>query len=35
MLPTLDVAAWLRELKLEQYDGEFRDNAVDGEVFPT
>jgi SAM domain (Sterile alpha motif) len=34
MPPTLDVAAWLRELKLEQYDAAFRDNAVDGEVLP-
>jgi len=35
MPPTLDVAAWLRELKLEQYDAAFRSNAVDGEVHRT
>src|SRR5690348_5078476 len=32
MVPTIDVAAWLRELKLEHYEAAFRDNAVDGEV---
>ena len=32
MAPTIDVAAWLRELRLENYEAAFRDNAVDGEV---
>jgi class 3 adenylate cyclase/tetratricopeptide (TPR) repeat protein len=32
MAPGLDVAAWLMELNLEQYDAAFRDNAIDGEV---
>src|SRR3984957_9319391 len=30
----MDVAAWLRELGLEQYAPAFRDNDVDGEVLP-
>src|SRR5215467_5966199 len=32
MVPTIDVAAWLKELRLEHYEAAFRDNAVDGEV---
>ncbi len=30
----MDVAAWLRELGLEQYEPAFRDNDVDAEVLP-
>jgi hypothetical protein len=30
----MDVAAWLRELGLEQYVQVFRDNAVDADVLP-
>jgi class 3 adenylate cyclase len=30
----VDVAAWLRDLGLEQYAGTFRDNAIDGDVLP-
>ena len=30
----MDVAAWLRELGLGQYEQAFNDNAVDGEVLP-
>jgi len=29
---TVDVAAWLKNLGLGQYDAAFRDNAVDAEV---
>ena len=32
MAPGLDIAAWLMELKLEQYQAAFQDNAIDGEV---
>ena len=31
---SMDVAAWLRGLGLEQYARAFRDNDVDGEVLP-
>jgi class 3 adenylate cyclase len=31
---TVDVAAWLKNLGLGQYDAAFRDNAVDAEVLP-
>ena len=30
----MDVAAWLRSLRLEQYEQAFRDNAVDAAVLP-
>jgi class 3 adenylate cyclase len=30
----MDIAAWLRELGLEQYEQAFRDNAIDVEVLP-
>jgi len=30
----MDVAAWLRGLRLEQYAPAFHDNDVDGEVLP-
>jgi len=30
----MDIPAWLRELRLEQYAPAFRDNDVDGEVLP-
>ncbi len=30
----MDIAAWLRNLGLEQYERAFRDNAIDGEVLP-
>ena len=30
----MDVAAWLRELGLGQYEQAFNDNAIDGEVLP-
>ena len=30
----MDVAAWLRNLGLEQYEQAFRDNAVDATVLP-
>src|SRR5215472_17178454 len=30
----VDVAAWLRNLGLEQYEPAFRDNRIDGEVLP-
>ena len=32
MAPGLDIATWLMELKLEQYQAAFQDNAIDGEV---
>src|SRR5437868_14861451 len=31
----MDVADWLRTLRLEQYEAAFRENAVDAEVLPT
>src|SRR3954452_19655195 len=31
----MDVAAWLRELGLDQYEAAFRANDVDAEVLPT
>ena len=31
----MDVASWLRNLRLEQYAAAFRENAVDAEVLPT
>ena len=31
---TIDVASWLRQLGLEQYDPAFRNNDVDGNVLP-
>src|SRR5262245_8080064 len=30
----MDVAAWLRDLGLEQYEKAFRNNAIDAEVLP-
>jgi class 3 adenylate cyclase/tetratricopeptide (TPR) repeat protein len=30
----VDIAAWLRSLGLEQYEQQFRDNAIDDEVLP-
>jgi hypothetical protein len=30
----MDVAAWLRDLKLERYVSAFRDNDIDAEVLP-
>jgi hypothetical protein len=30
----LDIGAWLKKLGLEQYEGVFRDNAIDAEVLP-
>jgi len=32
MTPNLDIASWLTELKLEQYEAAFRNNAIDGEA---
>jgi class 3 adenylate cyclase/tetratricopeptide (TPR) repeat protein len=32
MAPGLNIAAWLAELKLEQYEAAFRNNAIDGEA---
>jgi class 3 adenylate cyclase/predicted ATPase len=31
----VDIAAWLRELGLDQYEGAFLDNAIDADVLPT
>jgi hypothetical protein len=31
----MDVADWLRELGLDQYEAAFRENGVDAEVLPT
>ncbi len=31
----MDVADWLRELGLEQYEPAFRDNEIDGRVLPS
>ena len=31
---TIDVASWLQQLGLAQYEPAFRDNDVDGEVLP-
>jgi uncharacterized caspase-like protein len=28
----MDIAAWLRDLGLEQYEASFRDNRVDAEI---
>ena len=30
----MDVAAWLKNLGLDQYEAAFRDNAIDGDVLP-
>ena len=30
----MDIAAWLRELGLERYEGAFRDNEIDGGILP-
>ena len=30
----MDIAAWLRSLRLEQYEQAFLDNAVDAAVLP-
>jgi hypothetical protein len=30
----MDIADWLRSLRLEQYEAVFRDNAIDGAVLP-
>jgi SAM domain (Sterile alpha motif) len=30
----IDVASWLRQLGLAQYEAAFRDNEVDGDVLP-
>jgi class 3 adenylate cyclase len=32
---TVDVAAWLKDLGLEQYEAAFRDNAIDGDLLPS
>jgi SAM domain (Sterile alpha motif) len=32
---TVDVAAWLKNLGLGQYEGSFRDNAIEGDLLPT
>ena len=31
---SVDVAAWLRELGLERYEGTFRDHEVDADLLP-
>ena len=31
----MDVAAWLKNLGLGQYETSFRDNAIEGDVLPT
>ena len=31
----MDVAAWLKNLGLEQYEAAFRDNAIDGDLLPS
>ena len=31
----MDVAAWLKDLGLEQYEAAFRDNAIDGDLLPS
>jgi len=31
----VDVAAWLKNLGLEQYETAFRDNAIDGDLLPS
>jgi hypothetical protein len=31
----VDIAAWIRELGLDQYERAFLDNAIDAEVLPT
>jgi hypothetical protein len=35
MEATVDVAAWLKNLGLEQYEAVFRDNAIDGDLLPS
>ena len=35
MEATVDVAAWLKNLGLEQYETAFRDNAIDGVLLPS
>ena len=30
----MDIAAWLRELALERYEADFRDNEIDWAVLP-
>jgi hypothetical protein len=30
----MDVAGWLRSLRLEQYEEKFRDNKIDADVLP-
>jgi class 3 adenylate cyclase len=32
---TVDVAAWLKNLGLGQYEAAFRDNAIDGDLLPS
>jgi class 3 adenylate cyclase len=32
---TMNVGDWLRDLGLEQYEGAFRENEIDGEILPT
>jgi class 3 adenylate cyclase len=32
---TVDVAAWLKNLGLKQYEAAFRDNAIDGDLLPS
>ena len=32
---TVDVAAWLKNLSLGQYEATFRDNAIDGDLLPS
>jgi SAM domain (Sterile alpha motif) len=31
----MDLRGWLRSLGLEQYEGEFRENAIDDTVLPS
>ena len=31
----MDIAAWLQELGLDQYERSFLDHAIDGDVLPT
>ena len=35
MEATVNVAAWLKNLGLEQYEAAFRDNAIDGDLLPS
>ena len=35
MAASVDVAAWLKNLGLRQYEAAFRDNAIDGDILPS